>query len=217
MKLGGDNKMRNLKKIAAIVLAATMCLGVSATAFASGESQKGVIDVDVKDKEGNPVSVDIRDAEELTDAEKAEIAEDLYDETGLSYDKVSAILEKNGFTGLTKDMDLNPILLIDAKVNGATPDGGVSVVFSTQDAKGIEAGDTVYVMHKKHNGEWEVKKAVVGEDGFTVEFSELSPILVIKVTENGDTVVLKENKEVARYSGTTQKPVEVKQSPKTGE
>lgn len=211
--------MRNLKKIAAIVLAATMCLGVSATAFAAGESPKGVIDVDVKDKDGNPVSVDIRDAQEMTEAEKAEIAEDLYDETGLSHDKVAAILEKNGFTGLTKDMDLNPILLIDAKPdpNAATPDGGYSLVFTTKEAKGIVAGDTVYVMHKKHNGEWEVKTAVVGEDGFTVTFSELSPILILKVTANGDTVVLKDNREVARYSGTTQKPVEVKQSPKTGE
>lgn len=217
MKLGGDNKMRNLKKIAAIVLAATLCLGVSATTFAAGPSQTDVeepadIYVGATDKNGNDLtgSLTITPEDKMDPAVKEAIQKELTQKV------VEDIIAASGITGLPDNKKFDYIGMMDAELENA-PDGGITLVFTLTDSAALKEGDVVCVLHQKHDGTWEARKAVVGKDGFTATFDELSPFVVLKVTDAGDRKVEKDGKEVARYSGTTGEPIKAKTSPQTGE
>ena len=100
---------------------------------------------------------------------------------------------------------------------------------SDEDLQGIKNGDTIYVLHQKHDGTWEVieGKAVVRTFGYgdtqvsvDVTMTGFSPVAFIKVMSNGELVVLDKNEvPKASVNTTTAKTttVTVKTSPKTGE
>ncbi len=222
--------MRNLKKIAAIVLAATLCLGVSATTFAAGPSQtdvedpttpeepttpdsNGVISVGATDKDGNDLSgsLDITDVKDMDKAEVDAILKEFSNQK-----VIENIIAASGITGLPDNKKFEFIGMMEAELKNA-PEGEITLVFDVTGSKDLKEGDVVCVLHRKHDGTWEARKAVVGKDGFTATFDELSPFVIYKVTDAGDRKVEKDGKEVARYSGTTGEPIKAKTSPQTGE
>lgn len=95
-----------------------------------------------------------------------------------------------------------------------------------EDLQGIKNGDTIYVLHQKHDGTWEVieGKAVVRTFGYgdtqvsvDVTMTGFSPVAFIKVMSNGELVVLDKNEVPKASVGTKTTTVTVKTSPKTGE
>ena len=75
--------------------------------------------------------------------------------------------------------------------------------------QGLKEGSTVYVLHQKDDGTWEVMEGTVkvktNIDGtytsyyVTAHFDSLSPVAIIKVMSNGEVVVLDKNEN---YKGT---------------
>ena len=97
-----------------------------------------------------------------------------------------------------------------------------------ENVKDIKDGDTIYVLHQKDDGTWEVLegKAVVEDTEYytrvsvEVNLTSLSPVAFIKVMSDGEVVVLDKNETpVQKVDTKTAKTttVTVKKSPKTGE
>lgn len=202
--------MRNLKKLTAIMLVGAMCIGAAFTSFAAeadGGSQKenpgtedttqlpdmGENDLVALDKNGNAVVVR---QEEITDEE---VIESLTTQEGLK-----KVLGTKFEVGANDEVVV--IAAGELKIDGDMPEGGLDFVIDVN-GNGVNPGDTVYVLHKKDDGTWEVFAVVVKEDG-SIEFhlDSLSPVGVVKVMSDGSVKVLKENEPVSSE----------KKSPRTG-
>lgn len=208
--------MRNLKKLTAILLVSAMCIGTAFTSFAAegdGPSENGnggteqttptptpgddismgENDIVALDKDGNAVVIR---QEAITDDK---VIEALSSQEGLK-----DILGTKFEVG-SKD-EVVVIAAGELTIDGEMPEGGLDFVIDVS-GEGVVAGNTVYVLHKKSNGTWEVYAAVVKEDG-SIEFhlDSLSPVAIVKVMSDGSVKVLKEK-------ATTS----TKKSPKTGE
>lgn len=185
------------------------------------------------DKNGNKVTA--RSTEEIS----KEVEEILKDE-----EKVKDILEGAGFD--VKE-DQNTVVLgagnlelVDKFGNPLEemPEGGVDLDLrldsftNSEDFEGLENGDTLYVLHQKADGTWEVLEGTVSVNEFGVysvsaHFDSLSPVAVVKVMSNGKVAVLDKNEEVLgtlepdkvakdETSVKVVKTTTVKTSPKTG-
>lgn len=200
--------MRNLKKLTAILLVSAMCIGTAFTSFAadggSENTNAGTEDTtpvapvtvmgNAVDKDGNEVETTV---DEITDTEVIEAV--------TNEDSLKEILGTKYTVG-SKD---NVVLLAAGEINivGEMPEGGVDITMAIVDGD-VKPGNTVYVLHKKADGTWEVFEAVVDANGeITVHFNSLSPVAVVKVMSDGSVKVLKEKEPVSSE----------KKSPKTGE
>lgn len=227
--------MSKIKKAAAVVAAAVLCMSMSMGVFASSPTDPEQIVNDGKtmtfnniwmsegtDKDGNKVTA--YSMEELSQ----EVKDILSDE-----EKVKDILYEAGYT--VKDGDevkviaADDLSLVDISEypfeEVEVPEGGVDldIVFGNHekyesgyeytygDIEGLEEGDTVYVLHQKDDGTWEVMEGTVKtktEEYYgstytsyyvTAHFDTLSPVAIIKVMSNGEVVVLDKNEN---YKGT---------------
>ncbi|HIZ81788.1 MAG TPA: hypothetical protein H9722_06820 [Candidatus Mediterraneibacter pullistercoris] len=208
---------KRMKKAAAVLASAVLCLGISTTVLAAenpsvtdptipggaGESTNpdntpSIPTVSVGlglDKDGNKVTV-------YSQPISQEIEETLKDENA-----VKNILKDAGY-----QVDNNQKVVVlgasDFKMVGNQPiSGSADMTFpigsnwssNWNDVKDIKNGDTVYVLHQTADGTWEVLegKAVVTKDagGYTsvsvdVTMTGFSPVAFIKVMSNGEVVVL---------------------------
>ena len=128
------------------------------------------------------------------------------------------------------------------------PEGGVDLTLNlgwegenwidNEELKDVKDGDTLYILHQKADGTWEVLEGtavVTEENGYksysvAAHFDSLSPVAVIKIMSNGEVTILDENipdekenvKKVinpTNAKGDSTKVVKtttVKKSPKTG-
>ncbi len=137
------------------------------------------------DKDGNRLT--IQSVQEVTE----EVKEMLQDD-----EKVKDILEGAGYVP-KDDQDVVVLGMGDISIEGEMPEGGLDVEISLEEqvAEGLKDGDTVYVLHQKHDGTWEVLEGTVTVDEFgntnvTAHFDSLSPVAIIKVMSNGETVIM---------------------------
>lgn len=218
--------MKNLKRAAAVIAAAVLCMGMSVSTFASSVTDPTIpgsdqTEINISylpvakgtDKDGNKVTARATYVSE-------EVEEILKDE-----DKVKEILSDAGYE-VKEDQNVVVLGAGDFELVGSMdwetheytklemPEGGVDLAISIPYSigEGIENGDTLYVLHQKADGTWEVLEgeAVVetttygeGEYAYSfttykvkAHFDSLSPVAVIKVMSNGDVVVLDEKEEV---------------------
>lgn len=197
--------MRNLKKLTAIMLVSTMCIGAAFTSFAAeadGSSPankpldvEGVTITGALDKDGNEVPVT---TEEITEKE---VVDTLTNEESLK-----DILGSKYQVGASDRVTV--LAAGDINVVGEMPEGGIDFTMAIVDGD-VKPGNTVYVLHQKDDGTWEVFEAVIDADGnITVHLDSLSPVAVVKVMSDGSVKVLSEKTETVTSE---------KKSPKTGE
>lgn len=224
--------MSKIKKAAAIVAAAVLCMSMSMGVFASSPTDPEQIVNDGKtltfnniwsaegtDKDGNKVTA--YSLEELSQ----EVKDILGDE-----EKVKDILYEAGYT-VKDDQDITVIAAGDLSLmdmekfeKTEVPEGGVDLdinlgfqnsysnngyTYTYGAIQGLKEGSTVYVLHQKDDGTWEVMEGTVkvktNIDGtytsyyVTAHFDSLSPVAIIKVMSNGEVVVLDKNEN---YKGT---------------
>ncbi len=224
--------MSKIKKAAAIVAAAVLCMSMSMGVFASSPTDPEQIVNDGKtltfnniwsaegtDKDGNKVTA--YSLEELSQ----EVKDILSDE-----EKVKDILYEAGYT-VKDDQDITVIAAGDLSLmdmekfeKTEVPEGGVDLdinlgfqnsysnngyTYTYGAIQGLKEGSTVYVLHQKDDGTWEVMEGTVkvktNIDGtytsyyVTAHFDSLSPVAIIKVMSNGEVVVLDKNEN---YKGT---------------
>ncbi len=225
--------MSKIKKAAAIVAAAVLCMSMSMGVFASSPTDPEQIVNDGKTLTFNPIwsaeGTD-KDGNKVTaysmEALSQEVKDILSDE-----EKVKDILYEAGYT-VKDDQDITVIAagdlsLVDMETFEKTevPEGGIDLELNLgfQDSysyggqftygaiQGLKEGSTVYVLHQKDDGTWEVMEGTVkvkttsDEYGtytgyyVTAHFDSLSPVAIIKVMSNGEVVVLDKNEN---YKGS---------------
>ena len=145
-------------------------------------------------------------------------------------EKVKDILYEAGYT-VKDDQDITVIAAGDLSLmdmekfeKTEVPEGGVDLdinlgfqnsysnngyTYTYGAIQGLKEGSTVYVLHQKDDGTWEVMEGTVkvktNIDGtytsyyVTAHFDSLSPVAIIKVMSNGEVVVLDKNEN---YKGT---------------
>lgn len=165
-----------------------------------------------KDKDGNAFTV--MSTEDLKD----EVKEILKDD-----EKVRDILEDAGY--LPKDDE--EIVVIGAgnlELDGKMPEGGVDVSLYVGTDADLKDGSTVYVLHQKHDGTWEVLEGKVtvdkyGDVSVTAHFDSLSPVAIIKVMSDGKAVIMDKDEtkmQTIKTPSQNDKKSDAKLSPKTG-
>lgn len=213
--------MRNLKKLTAILLVSAMCIGTAFTSFASetapvadagSENGNGgtegttptpnpgqeevaapvTVEGNAVDKDGNEIPTTVTDITDEKVIETLTSEEALKDILGSKYQ----IGSKDTVTVLAAG---------EIDIVGDMPAGGVDITMVIVDGD-VKPGNTVYVLHQKADGTWEVFEAVVDETGrIKVHFDSLSPVAVVKVMSDGTVKVLKDKPATSE-----------KKSPKTG-
>lgn len=74
--------------------------------------------------------------------------------------------------------------------NGADISGGKSITFSDENiAANVKSGDTIALLHVKHDGSIEYLPAVAGDGTITATFTSLSPVAWFKVNTGTDAVL----------------------------
>lgn len=239
---------KKMKKAIALIAASVLCLSMSVNVFAAESPVDPVIPDENQeeslpqfwggmgtDKDGNKVTV-MPTYEELS----KEVEEVLKDE-----DKMKEVLSNAGYE---VDDKQNVVVLgaMDIELKGQDmPEGGIDVSLTLDQEnpqlEGLKDGDTLYVLHQKHDGTWEVLegKLVITTESYEYEgeiyefsyatvdvhFDSLSPVAIVKVMSDGKVVVLdKDEKKVGTIEtskengeGTaTVKTAVAKKSPKTG-
>lgn len=260
----GKVNMGSMKKLTSTALALMMLLG-GTPIWAQTDDSSTSSDVDKSPTitdlaqnapfgESNKV-VDENGQGTVTVVDSVAISEKTYEEL-TKPDAMKNIIEKAGFD---VPKDANVVLLgagdYSAKeyfCSGNTyygygepveiPEGGMDIEFRAYPEydelwKGLQDGDSIYVLHQLKNGTWEVVETTVqlNQDGvtdelsFTIRLDSLSPIAFVKVMSDGTVVKL--DKEEVEQTGTTLKPgsssavknmsttkqqLSVKKSPNTG-
>lgn len=247
---------KRIKKAAAIVAAAVLCLSMSMSVFAAESVEDPVIDQeeDIQggktdpegiwfgtgtDKDGNRVTVRGQEVSK-------EVEEILKDEqkvkdilTGAGYDvpKDSSVIllgmgdmQTIDTYGRPIDQEISDSAEMTFPIGYYFNDEWYEYSSSNADnLKDLKNGDTVYLLHQKSDGTWEVIEGKIKVD--TDEFSGqirysvvasmtgFSPIGIIKVMSDGRVVVLDKNENVVKQVTGTGKTTAVtdKKSPKTGE
>lgn len=227
---------RKLKKTIALILAFVICMSMGMSVFAAGVGTGSVTDPTVPEEEELPWmglgSGTDKDGNKVTSIPYEMISEEV--EAVLKDDeKVKDILTDAGYV-LEGDEDVvvlgaaNISLIDENWQKMEVPEGGVDLEimldgWTYEEVKNLKDGDTLYVLHQKSDGTWEVLegKAVV-KDGMyyaAAHFDSLSPVAVIKVMSDGKVAVLENNKKVGEVdpqTGEVKKVDTVKKSPKTG-
>lgn len=253
---------KKIKKAAAIMAAAVLCLSMSMTVFASdrfdyaspdagdipaADDQETETEVEKEitqiwsgsglDKDGNKVTVlsekvsaEVEEILKDTDAVKDILNDAGYDVTD---DHQVVVLGAGDFETYNKDWEAYDQDISDgANMKFYLGYGNDKYGYHSEnwdDLKDIKDGDTIYVLHQKDDGTWEVLegKAIVvtneyGDNDISVEvtMTSFSPVAFIKVMSDGEVVVLdKTETPVQKVDTKTAKTttVTVKKSPKTGE
>ena len=225
--------MGKIKKAAAIVAAAVLCMSMSMGVFASSPTDPEQIVNDGKTMTFNPIWVSEgtdKDGNKVTAWSMEELSQEVKDILS-DEEKVKDILYEAGYT--VKDgQDITVIAaddlsLVDMETfeKVEVPEGGIDLdlvlgehgklqsgyEYTSNAVKGLKEGDTVYVLHQKDDGTWEVMEGVIKtktEEYYgstytsyyvTAHFDTLSPVAIIKVMSNGEVVVLDKNEN---YKGT---------------
>lgn len=200
--------MIKLKKIAAVALAATMCMGLSMTAFASttvpsASNSQSAVD-DIQSPNFIPGTSDIRPSNGTGEAND----ELVYDQTKLdprsktwesinTTPEVLDILAENGL-GVPKGSTIVPIDYIN--VTGLSEDMANVVTFTLAasdfssnkfDVDKYHAGDTIYAMMEtgENTGVWEMVPGTLNDKGevdFTIDHT--GTIILVKAMKNGRLV-----------------------------
>lgn len=244
---------KSMKKLTAIAASAVLCVGMSVSASASIISGASPTDpkipvpgyATVKDSDGVTI---ISNQKKISE----EVQEILQDK-----EQVKDILENAGYE-VTEDQEIIVMGAVDLEIgeykwNGGryvfekqeVPEGGVDVDLYLNDyflgeeqLENLKDGDTLYLLHQKADGTWEVLegKVTVETHGYgdytytnkfvSAHFDSLSPIAIVKIMSNGEVVVLDKNEEVTGKIDPTKakdnagskvvKTSSVKKSPKTG-
>lgn len=224
---------KKIKKAAAIVAAAVLCLSMSMSVFAAESPSDPDINTPVedqpqtepywawgtgKDANGNTVTVNSTQV-------SAEVEKVLKDEAA-----VKDMLTDAGYA-VPENSSVVLLGMGDFKLADPTQDvsAGVDMTFmlgaeytsNADNLKDLNDGDIVYLLHQKADGTWEVIEGSVyvtafGEYMVKATMTGFSPIGFIKVMSNGDVVVLDKNENVVS-SANTSTGTTVKTSPKTGE
>lgn len=226
--------MGKMKKLAALAAAGILCMSMGFSVMAAPsvtdpepEQKADVLVGDAVDKDGNYYDVNIKD---LSDEVK-DVLNDM--------EVVTEIFKEAGYK-TSNDIELVYLGVGDITIDGEMPEGGVDIEFTISKDE-LKPGDTVYVMHQKSDGTWEILEGIVGADNAaTIHFDSLSPVAVVKFMSDGSAVVLdkedqkigeidtdkgeftatekKETKELAASKAdAAKKNVSEKKSPKTGE
>lgn len=151
-----------MKKRLAVVLAALMMLSTS-TVFMAAESNATDVKVNYITQDGVAVEFTVAETTEavVTEAE-AEVATKVTTDEATSAEILAAV-----------DISL-PAGMV------SMPTGGLDL---TIDVAGVKAGDNIVVLHKAATG-WELIAPVSVADGKVVaHFNSLSPVVIVKVTE----------------------------------
>lgn len=234
---------RKIKKAAAVLASAVLCLSMGMSVFAA-ESQTDPVIPDTEDQIGAETPEDKgifwtyssygedEDGKMLTVNSykiSQEVEEVLKDE-----EAVKNILKDAGYE-VTDDHQVVVLGAGDYEVVGdasgaidMTFDIGMSIDSNWDDLKDLKNGDRIYVLHQTAEGTWEVLEgeAVVDDMGYVtvvsvdVTMTGFSPIAFIKVMSNGEVVILDKNEvPTQKVEPTDAKTttVTVKKSPKTGE
>lgn len=195
--------MRKLSKLIAAVAAMALLMAMSTSAFAAGENTSPADPAPGKVSQG---TVTINGSSESGDI----IGTAIPPQTQISKTEAENLVkEKIGVTVKANE----EIVILDAmnltyQENGlVVPVKKGSTVKFTMAVPGVKAGTTVYVLHEKSPGDWEVVPCEVKADGtIEVRLDGLSPVYLamIKQQANTDTSVVV---DVAANKG---------KSPKTG-
>lgn len=228
--------MGKMKKLIALAAAGVLCMSMGFNVMAAPsvtdpepEPEANVVVDQAVDKNGNHYNINISNISK-------EVEDVLMD-----IDAVNEIFREAGYKGKAdRDVTVYYIAAGDLTLEGAeVPAGGVDIPFtiSKDEAK---QGDTIYVMHQKNDGTWEILEGVVGGNNeITIHFNSLSPVAFVKMMSDGSVIVLDkednklgeintedkmfektETKETAKLSApasTVKKSASEKKSPKTGE
>lgn len=233
---------KKMKRAAAIMASAVLCLSMSMSVFAASpdtgnlpdskppaqtEVEKELYQLwsgEGKDADGNKITVHNQglttDVEEILKDE--EQVKDILTDAGYVVPENSSVvvLGAGDFETdqeISGEADMN-FVLGQAGEYWETP--------NWDDLKDVKNGDTIYVLHQKHDGTWEVLegKAVVRtlaggsrQVSVDVTMNGFSPVAFIKVMSDGKAVVLDQNEVPKASVGTKTTTVTVKTSPKTGE
>lgn len=206
--------MINLKKVAAITLAATMCMGLGMTAFASTSpavpsAGSPVSDVDYVasphfmdyEEEISGVATTNGKGEQNNDLDLGNDAMDTRTKTWKSINttpEVLDILKENGIAA-PKGSTIIPIAYRQVKgisedmanVITFTLEEGVSFSKDTLDPSFIHPGEEVWAMIEtgENTGVWEMRSGKVNDNGevdFTVDHK--GAIILVKAMKNGEVV-----------------------------
>lgn len=218
--------MSKIKKAAAVVATAVLCMSMSMGVFASSPTDPEIPNImwgeQSTENDSDRLSAYVSTYKDVSE----EVEKILQDE-----DQVKEILYEAGYT--VKDGDeIKVIAASDVELYDGTssnpmelPEGGVDLdlVFGEYEKyesgreytygniADLKEGDTVYVLHQKDDGTWEVMEGTVRvktEESYgntytsyyvTAHFDTLSPVAIIKVMSNGEVVVLDKNEN---YKGT---------------
>ena len=241
--------MSKFKKITAIAAAAVLSVSMSVGAFASSPTdpdqltpeEQEIIDdymwyydhylysTSGEDKDGNKVTAYGKRPE-------SEVIDILQDEEQLEEILTDAgyQVKEDQHAVVIAATDLN---LVDWKTfeDMEVPEGGVDLELnlgwsgtdlateeyycSNPELEGLKDGDTLYILHQKADGTWEVfettVKVTTDEYGYTdytvsAHFDSLSPVAVIKILSDGST-------EVQKLDKTGSITYEAKKDSKSGE
>ena len=233
---------KKIKKAAAIAAAAVLCLSMSMSAFAAesvedpdinqGEEQKPAQTTPIyaygTGKDANGVTVNLQ-----LNAVSEDVQKVLEDETA-----VKNILTDAGYN-VPENSSVVLLAMGDYKMTNPYQDisAGAEMTFNlgyvygeygsanSDNLKDLNNGDTIYLLHQKADGTWEVIEGTVAIDQYgnymvNATMTGFSPIGFIKVMSNGQVVVMDKNENVVKQvnsnTGTTT-TVTAKTSPKTGE
>lgn len=217
---------KKIKKAAAIVAASVLCMGMSMSAFAASVTDP-VVPEDNTQVE-TPEEKEIpqlyygqgtdKDGNKFTVASVGQVSEEVKEI--LSDEKaVVDIIEQAGYE-VADDQKVVVIGAGEMELMQGTkvemPEGGVDVTLNigntdAHDVGDIEDGDTLYVLHQKADGTWEVLEGTAEKEVYTYGMNDeysfasytlkfhldsLSPVAVVKVMSNGEVVVLDKNEEI---------------------
>lgn len=242
--------MKNLKKVAAFIAATVLCMSMSMGVLASSPT-----DPDQIPGISYGMSLDNEDGPSIS---AVAVSKDLSEEVeAILQDKsqIKDILINAGYE-VKDDQDITVIAASDMELidprNGEKveiPEGGTDFEFylgadlwsglSNPNLEGIKNNDTLYILHQKADGTWEVLEAtaVVETSGdvttykVKAHFDSFSPVAIIKVMSNGKITVLDKNGNETGTITTTEankgdkvkgesvkvvKTTAEKKSPKTG-
>lgn len=172
--------MSPMKKIISTVAALVLTLAMSVTAFAAPSvtapssqtpanngstttSGKGSVThvqnysaapATATDANGNPVTIQVTS---LTAAQTAEAQAEVVAVFGGNVDVFAAA---------------------DYDVTGASASNPITVVFSV----GVSNGDTVWVLHKRNDGNWYKENATAADGKVTAVFTSFSPMVIVRET-----------------------------------
>ena len=253
--------MKNgMKKAVLFVISFAMCMNITMPVFASESVTDPEVALESVTDSGTNAETE-RETQDFPLLPGGYVTGESGDRTDIGYSVISEevekvlkdeeavknILEDSGYK-VSNDSKVVVVGAADLELNGEAGDlsSGADVTLylgskvgeylSNPEVAGLENGDTVYLLHQKDDGTWEVIEGIVevrsnsiGSTSYMVKavMTGFSPVAIIKIMSNGDVIVLdKEGNAVTKVetsstengNGTVKTSVVTeKKSPKTGE